>query len=111
MAVTFAPCRAKLMVSVPNPQPISKTFLPFHFSNSANRGMCGSTKYLRASTSSKYSLVPTGLGECRRLHGRRSQYCLTLSIEISLKDITVQTVIGKSWFLLIAHLRDPNSPH
>jgi len=27
--------------------------------------MCGSTKYLRCSTSLKYSTVPTGFGECR----------------------------------------------
>ena len=60
---TVAPCRAKLMVSVPMPQPISKTFFPFHRSNSAKRGICGSTKYFRASTSSKYSFVPTDFGE------------------------------------------------
>ena len=72
-AVTCAPWRAKLVVSVPMPQPISRTFLPRQRSNSAKRGMCGSTKYLRASTSSKYSRVPTGLGECRMLHGRWSQ--------------------------------------
>ena len=57
--VRSAPARAKLIESVPRPQPISRTFLPFHVANSANAGMCGSTKYFRASTSSKYWRVPT----------------------------------------------------
>ena len=35
----LAPERAKLMVSVPMPQPISSTLLPLHRSNSAKPGM------------------------------------------------------------------------
>ena len=42
-------------------------------------GMCGSTRYFRASTSSKYSRDPTGFGECRMLQGRASQYRWTSS--------------------------------
>src|SRR5271157_529 len=91
-AVTCAPARAKLMVSVPIPQPISSTFLPFHRSNSAKRRMCGSPKYLRASTSSKYSRVPAGLGECRTLHGRAFQYSLTLAMGVSSKEAGVLIV-------------------
>src|SRR4051812_35302296 len=49
--------------------------------------MCGSTRYLRASTWSKYARVPTGSGECRRLQGRRFQYSRTLSIEVSLNGV------------------------
>ena len=73
MTVRSAPALAKLIESVPMPQPISSTFLPRQCSKSANSGMCGSTKYLRASTSSKYSLDPTGLFEWRTLQGRRFQ--------------------------------------
>src|SRR5256886_10218690 len=78
--VISAPARAKLIESVPMPHPISSTFLPRHRSKSANAGMCGSTKYLRSSTSSKYSRVPTGLVEWRMLHGRRFQYARTWSM-------------------------------
>src|SRR3954452_7983890 len=80
-AVTCAPARAKLMVSVPMPQPTSRTCLPRQRSNCAKAGMWGSTKYFRASTSSKYSLVPTGILECRMLQGLRSQYAFTVSME------------------------------
>src|SRR5438270_302733 len=78
--VISAPARAKLIESVPMPHPISSTFLPRHRSKSANAGMCGSTKYLRSSTSSKYSRVPTGLVEWRMLHGRRFQHARTWSM-------------------------------
>lgn len=43
--VSSAPLRAKLILSVPIPQPISSTFLPFHLLKSANLGIWGSTKY------------------------------------------------------------------
>ena len=49
-AVSSAPARAKLIVSVPMPQPISNTRLPFQRAKSAKDGICGSTRYLRAST-------------------------------------------------------------
>src|SRR5271170_434066 len=65
------------MVSVPSPHPTSRTFFPRHRSNSANSGICGSTKYFRCSTSSKYSFVPTSLVEWRILQGRSSQYFFT----------------------------------
>src|SRR5262245_18971593 len=78
--VYTAPWRAKFVASVPMPQPISKTRFPFQRGKSANRGICGSTKYLRASTCSKYSRLPTGSRECRILHGRRSQYDCTSSM-------------------------------
>src|ERR1044071_8141399 len=55
------------------PQPISSTRLPAHRSNCANPGICGSTKYFRASTSSKYCFVPITADECRILQGRLSQ--------------------------------------
>src|SRR5262245_32197624 len=71
------------MVSVPIPHPTSSTRLPRQRGNSAKRGMWGSTKYLRASTSSKYSRSPTGLGECRMLQGRSFQYCWTVRIGTS----------------------------
>ena len=77
-AVSSAPARAKLIESVPMPQPTSRTRFPLQRSNSAKAGMCGSTRYLRASTSSKYSFDPTGLGECRMLQGRASQYRLNV---------------------------------
>ena len=47
--------------------------------------MCGSTKYFRASTSSKYSFEPTGFCECRMLHGRASQYRRTSAIDFSVE--------------------------
>src|SRR6267143_1643619 len=75
------------MVSVPMPQPISRTFLPRQRSNWAKPGMWYSTKYLRASTSSKYCLVPTGAWEWRKLQGRRSQYSFTLSTAMSSNDM------------------------
>src|SRR5260370_6557561 len=68
------------MASVPMPQPISSTRLPAQRSNWANPGICDSTKYLRASTSSKYSLEPISALEWRILHGRRSQYACTAAI-------------------------------
>ncbi len=71
--VMSAPARAKLIESVPIPHPISSTFLPRHRAKSAKAGMCGSTKYFRASTSSKNSREPTGLVEWRMLQGRRFQ--------------------------------------
>ncbi len=69
------------MASVPIPHPTSRTFLPFQISNSANFGMCGSTKYLRCSTSSKYVFEPICALECLMLHGRSSQNFLTSAIE------------------------------
>src|SRR6185369_17240193 len=95
-AVTRAPCRAKLMVSVPIPHPISSTFLPLHRSKSAKPGICDSTKYLRASTSSEYSFVPTGLGEWRMLQGRESQYSLTFWIEVFSNDILNYSVLAEN---------------
>src|SRR5947199_5932212 len=80
-ATTCAPARAKLTVSVPMPHPISRTVRPCHRSNSAKPGMCGSTKYLRRSTSSKYSRVPTSRGEWRMLQGRRFQKSRTAPID------------------------------
>src|SRR5262249_14698744 len=82
-AVTWAPARAKLTVSVPMPHPISSTRLPDQRENSAKPGICASTKYLRCSTSSKYSRVPTALGECRMLQGRAFQKLRTASIGTS----------------------------
>ena len=55
------------------PQPISSTRFPCQRDEVGKRGMCGSTKYLRRSTSSKYSRVPTAFGECRMLQGRAFQ--------------------------------------
>src|SRR5712691_1121807 len=83
MEVTRAPARAKLTVSVPIPHPISSTRFPAHCGKPAKPGMCGSTKYFRASTSSKYSRVPTSLGECRMLHGLASQKARTSLIGTS----------------------------
>jgi len=58
---------------VPIPQPISKTFLFFHFAKSAKVNICDSTKYFLFSTSSKYSLVPISLLECLMLQGLEYQ--------------------------------------
>src|SRR6185369_10819147 len=84
------------MVSVPIPHPISSTFLPLHRSKSAKPGICDSTKYLRASTSSEYSFVPTGLGEWRMLQGRESQYSLTFWIEVFSNDILNYSVLAEN---------------
>src|SRR5208282_648372 len=62
------------------PQPTSRTFLPALPSKSANPGICDSTKYLRASTSSKYARLPTACRLCRMLHGLKSQNFCTSSI-------------------------------
>ena len=51
--------------------------------------------YLRASTSSKYSRVPTGLGECLILQGRAFQYSRTAAIGVSGKDVDVFMVPTK----------------
>ena len=53
-------------------------------------GMCGSTRYFRASTSSKYSFEPTGFGEWRMLQGRASQYCWTSATDFSLELSTIR---------------------
>ena len=50
--------------------------------------MCGSTRYFRASTSSKYSFDPTGFGEWRMLQGRASQYCWTSAMDLSVELLT-----------------------
>src|SRR5271169_6236876 len=71
------------------PNPISRTLLPSQRANSANPGMWDSTKYLRASTSSKYSREPTGCAEWRILHGREFQYSLTFEIGVSVKATEV----------------------
>ena len=89
-AVRCAPARAKLIESVPMPQPTSSTRLPSHRSNSAKAGMCGSTRYLRASTSSKYSFDPTGFVEWRMLQGRASQYRWTSAIDLSVELFIVR---------------------
>ena len=83
--MTSAPARAKFMVSVPIPQPTSRTRLPDHWGNAANPGMWGSTKYFLASTSSKYSRSPIGLEEWRMLHGREFQKSRTCAIGTSRK--------------------------
>ena len=58
-AVTCAPARAKLHGVGADAAADLQDAPPLHRRNSANTGMCGSTKYFRCSTSSKYSLVPT----------------------------------------------------
>src|ERR1700741_4021109 len=81
------------------PHAISENLLPRQRSNSANAGICGSTKYLRASTSSKYSRVPTGLRECRTLQGRRSQYRFTSwTVAISKPPVTPPAGGGRREF-------------
>src|SRR6476619_3509315 len=52
--------------------------------------MCGSTKYFRASTSSKNSAEPTGFGECRMLHGRASQYSRTASTDFGVAVLATE---------------------
>src|SRR5258706_16462473 len=72
-AVTVAAFRAKFIVSVPMPQPISRTRFFRQREKSANCGICGSTKYFFFSTSSKYFRGPGGFVEWRILHGLRAQ--------------------------------------
>ena len=52
--------------------------------------MCGSTRYFRASTSSKYSFDPTGFVEWRMLQGRASQYCWTSAMDFSVELLTIR---------------------
>src|SRR5579863_6157152 len=56
--------------------------------------MWGSTRYLRARTSSKYSLVPISLVEWRMLQGRSSQYFFTAETGSFSKRSAPGTFIG-----------------
>lgn len=64
--------------------------LPCQRSNCAKPGMCGSTRYLRASTSSRHSRKPTGFSEWRMLQGRASQVVANVS------NGAVRTATGRS---------------
>src|SRR5262249_26317325 len=75
-----------------------------HRENSAKRGICASTKYLRCSTSSKYSRVPTALGECRMLQGLAFQKLRTASIGTSANGRSASMVCCRPVPQLLEHI-------